>query len=155
MVHTRQIVCQPPLTCLPPVAAAAAGLVARPRSLRIVAQAAPERPAGGGARFTPSTGSAGGKSLPSASLPTPAPTFPAQPPAPQAVTVNVNNGAASEVTIKGEVAVNGILSPPQIYEKVGGLSTRVARVGCLLCAMPCNAMQASEQFQPHPLDCLS
>jgi hypothetical protein len=114
-------------------ASAAAGLVARPRSLRIVATAAPERPAGGGARFTPSTGSAGGKSLPSASLPTPTPTFAAQPPAPQAVTVNVNNGAASEVTIKGEVAVNGILSPPQIYEKVGGgLGTARAWGGDLL-----------------------
>lgn len=122
--------------------------------LRILAQAAPERPAGGGARMppggassfetpvSPSYGSAqpGADGRPSGggarSSPTPAspaaeqaaPAAPAPAPAAAAPVAPASTGGnvvvqvtspPTSVSINGEVAVNGVLTPSQIYEKVG------------------------------------
>ena len=150
----------------------------RARPVRILAQAAPERPAGGGARFTPgeqpatsfSVGpyqapsyqgaqppAAAAPANPPAGRPMAASSFSvppfqasayqgAQPPAalaataaPAAMTPSPAGSPAAAapaapaggsgptivvqpsptVSVTGEVATNGVLSPPQIYEKVG------------------------------------
>nr|AXF41560.1 LCIA1020 protein [Chlorella sp. ArM0029B] len=88
---------------------------ARTRPVRITAQGAPDRPSGGGSRTPPSSSSF------NANKPYQAPAYEAQqaPPAPAAqapIYVQVQS-LPTAVTINGEVATNGILTPPQIYEK--------------------------------------
>lgn len=145
-------------------------LGARARPVRIVAQAAPERPAGGGARFTPGSEQQSAAALPQGPYQSPSyqgaqpaaagnpadapagrsmaassfsvPPFQstayqgAQPPAAGTVTPapagpgslaamaaaaggTVVVQPTTSVSINGEVATNGVLTPPQIYEKVG------------------------------------
>ncbi len=164
------------LPAIAPITAAGARLGARARPVRIVAQAAPERPAGGGARFTP-----GGEQQPASSFSTspyqspsyqgaqpPAAATPAEAPAGRSMAAtsfsvppyqsSAYQGAqppagvaaaaapaamtpapagpgslaamaaaaggtvvvqpTTSVSINGEVATNGVLTPPQIYEKV-------------------------------------
>ncbi len=153
-------------------AARSAGVAARSRPLRVLAQAAPERPSGGGSRLrilaqaAPERPAGGGARMPpggASSFETPvSPSYgsaqpgadgrpsgggargsptPASPAAEQAapaapaparaaaapvapastggnVVVQVTSPPTS-VSINGEVAVNGVLTPSQIYEKVG------------------------------------
>ncbi|KAL4447187.1 hypothetical protein ABPG77_007220 [Micractinium sp. CCAP 211/92] len=120
--------------CAPLGAARSAGVAARSRPLRVLAQAAPERPSGGGSRLrilaqaAPERPAGGGARMPpggASSFETPvSPSYgSAQPAAPVApastggnVVVQVTSPPTS-VSINGEVAVNGVLTPSQIYEK--------------------------------------
>lgn len=92
----------------------------RSRPARLVAQSAPERPAGGGARFAPGSEPAG--SPPPSQAPQASP-----PPAPlqsAPVYVTVTSPAAnvpSTVTISGEVATSSVLSPAQVYDRVAAM----------------------------------
>ncbi|PRW56687.1 nitrite transporter NAR1 [Chlorella sorokiniana] len=101
-------------------------LGARARPVRIVAQAAPERPAGGGARFTPGSGSEQPPAAPLPQTPYQAPSYQAMAAA-AGGTVVVQ--PTTSVSINGEVATNGVLSPPQIYEKA-------AAAGAYKCNLP-------------------
>lgn len=159
-------------------AARLAGAAPRPRSVRVLAQAAPERPSGGGARLRvlmqaaperpagggarmppgdapssfetpayqspsyssaqpgadgrPSGGGARGSPTPQAAdqaapaAPAPAPAAApraAPPPTSGNVVVQVTSPPTS-VSINGEVATNGVLTPAQIYEKVGAAAEK-------------------------------
>ncbi|KAI7845020.1 hypothetical protein COHA_001386 [Chlorella ohadii] len=111
-----------------------ARLGARARPVRIVAQAAPERPAGGGARFTP-----GGEQQPASSFST----SPYQSPSYQAMAAAAGGTVVvqptTSVSINGEVATNGVLTPPQIYEKAAAAGTykcnlpwwKIVLLGCV------------------------
>ncbi|EFN58263.1 hypothetical protein CHLNCDRAFT_34412 [Chlorella variabilis] len=84
------------------------------RTVRIVAQAVPDRPSGGGSRSAPPT--------PLGSEPYQAPSYTTPAPAAQPVPVVVNVAAPNSapngsVAVSNEVATSSVLTPPQIYEK--------------------------------------